>query len=192
HDVNLTVFPELTAELRADMKGETKAFFADAVARGQNPLALFTADYSFVNQQLAQHYGISGVTGTAFQRVQVDGAHRKGLVTQASMLTLTSSPNMTSIVHRGLWVLERVLCKVPPPPPPNVPSESPPPGFTGTRRELAEQHRSNPACSSCHSMIDPIGFGLEDYDGIGRYRTSENGKPIDSTGVLPDGRTFNG
>ncbi len=192
HTASPEVFPMFTPELRADMEAETRTFLRDLIESDSTPLALLNADHSFVNERLAAHYGIPGVSGPELRMVSLAGAHRKGLLTHASVLTMNSDAERTSIVRRGVWVLERLLCTHPPPPPDDIPAEPRPPNFGGTRRELTELHRSDPKCAGCHNIIDPVGFGLEDYDAIGRHRTTENGQPIDSSGQLPDGQTFTG
>ncbi len=192
HAADPAVFPEFTTDLRADMLTEARMLVQDMIASDAAVLSLLTADHTFVNARLAEYYGMSGVTGTQFREVSLSGTNRRGLVTQAGILAMNSRAEKTSIARRGQWVLSQLLCTPPPAAPPNVPAESVPPGFEGTRRELAEMHRSNPACSGCHLMMDPIGFGLEDFDAVGRHRTEENDKPIDSSGELPDGTRFSG
>jgi hypothetical protein len=154
-------------------------------------LELFTADYTFVDERLAQHYGIPNVAGGAFRRVTYPDDRRRGLLGHASILTLTSHASRTSAVERGKWVMEVFLNSPPPPPPPGVPDlEATPEVHDGrplTVRERMEQHRSNPTCKSCHQMIDPIGLPLEHFDVTGRWRLRDNGMPIDSRSALWDG-----
>jgi hypothetical protein len=187
-------FAGCTPELLADMRRETELFFA-AVLRENRPLAdLLDADFTFVNERLAKHYGMEGIQGTEFRRVSVSRERRGGILTHASILTLTSNPTRTSPVQRGKWVLDNLLGEPPPPPPPGVP-EFPDTGaarLTGTLRQRFEQHRAPNACGSCHSRIDPLGFGLENYDAVGRWRSHDGENPVDASGVLPDGRSFRG
>ena len=159
-------------------------------------LDLLRADYTFVNERLARHYGMSNVYGSHFRRVTLDGkSARGGLLGQGSILLITSYPTRTSPVLRGKWVLDNLLGAAPPPPPPNVPSLRERSG-DGTRlsmREAMERHRANPVCASCHARMDPVGFALENFDGLGRWRTrSESGELIDATSRLPDGSTLSG
>ncbi len=151
------------------------------------------ADYTFVNERLARHYGIEGIYGPEFRRITLNDERRHGLLGKASILTVTSYPNRTAPTIRGKWVLEQILGTPPPPPPPNVPSlaENDETRVL-TMRERMEQHRANPACAVCHRMMDPLGFALENFDGIGRWRDTTGGSPIDSSGVLPDGTNFDG
>jgi hypothetical protein len=187
-------FPQFTPELQADMRRETELFF-EAVLRENRPLTdLLDADFTFINERLATHYGIPEIKGNKFRRVSIDRSERGGLLTQASVLTLTSNATRTSPVKRGKWILENLLGAPPPPPPPGVPElpEEKHGELVGTLRERLEQHRANNACSSCHSRIDPLGFGLENYDAIGVWRTSDSDGAIDASGTLPDGTSFNG
>ena len=158
-------------------------------------LELLTADYTFVNERLALHYGLAGVRGSRFRRVALQGTARRGLLGHGSVLTVTSRPNRTSPVLRGKWILENILGAPPPAPPPNVP---PLPGDEGggaaalqTMRERMAAHRANPACAGCHAMIDPPGFALENFDAVGRWReVDESFRPLDASGRLPDGSAF--
>jgi hypothetical protein len=163
--------------------------------RENRPLTdLIDADFTFVNERLARHYGMEGVRGSAFRRVPVSRERRGGILTHASILTLTSNPTRTSPVKRGKWVLDNLLGEPPPPPPPGVPEfpEADAAQVAGTLRQRFEQHRAPNACGSCHSRIDPLGFGLENYDAVGRWRTHDGDSPVDAAGVLPDGRRFRG
>jgi hypothetical protein len=160
---------------------------------------LLTADYTFVNERLALHYGIPGIKGERFRRVQLDGdlAVRRGLLGKGSMLTVASQPGRTSPVMRGHWVLANVIGVEPPPPPPNVPlleegaASASNSGRPPTLRQQMESHRDNPACMGCHNLMDPIGFALESFDAVGRYRKTDNGNPIDPSGQMYDGFQIN-
>jgi hypothetical protein len=156
---------------------------------------LLNTDYTFVNERLAEHYGIKGIYGSEFRRVALSDPNRRGLLGQASILAVTSYPNRTAPTIRGKWVLEQLLGTPPPPPPPNVPSlKDDASTKTMTMRQRMEQHRANPNCAVCHKMMDPLGFSLENFDGLGRWRdsTGPGTGPIDSSGVLPDGTKFDG
>ena len=196
-----TAFPEFDENLRNSMQRETQLFL-ETQLREDRPLAeLVTADYTFVNERLAQHYGIPDVHGNHFRRVTWPDDRRAGILGQAGILTLTSYANRTSPVTRGKWVLENLLGAPPPPPPPDVPDlEGREGGEPPTSlRALMEVHRQNPACAACHRNMDPLGFALENFDGIGRWRTTEDtgipgevGPAIDPSGVAPDGSAFEG
>jgi len=180
-------FPEFTNSLRRDMQRETELFFL-SIARGDRPISDFlSANYTFLDQRLAAFYGIPNVQGPEFRRVDLPpDSHRGGILTQASILTVSSYPARTSPVLRGKWILENILDSPPPPPPPNIPKlDETSLGTTATVRQRLEQHRANPACSGCHSRMDPLGFSLENYDAIGRWRTRDGNLPIDS-GDGPD------
>lgn len=188
-------FPKFTKELRADMRRETEMLFETIVREDRSIIEFLSADYTYVNQRLAEHYGIEGVSGEEFRRVSVNLDQRGGLLGQASILTVTSNPTRTSPVKRGKWILENLLAAPPPPAPAGVP-----PLKESTRREPIEltlkermaQHRTDPACAACHQLMDPLGFGLENYDATGVWRTNDGFADVDSTGDLPDGRKFNG
>ena len=196
-----SVFPEFDENLRVAMQRETQLFLETQLREDRPLVELVTANYSFVNERLAQHYGIPNIYGNHFRRVTWPDDRRAGLLGQASILTLTSYANRTSPVSRGKWVLENLLGVPPPEPPPNVPdlktrAEGEPPT---SMRALMEQHRSNPVCASCHRMMDPLGFALENFDATGRWRTTEDtgvadevGPTIDPSGVTPDGSEFDG
>jgi hypothetical protein len=180
-------FPEFTNDLRRDMQQETKLFF-QAIIRDDCPIAEFlSANYTFLNQRLAAFYGIPDIQGAQFRRVDLPpDSHRGGILTQASVLTVSSYPARTSPVIRGKWILENLLNSAPPPPPPNVPKlDETALGVSVTMRQRLEQHRANPACKGCHDRIDPLGFSLENYDAIGRWRTHDGDLPIDA-GDGPD------
>ena len=171
---------------------EARRFFGHIVKEDRPITELLDADYTFVNEALAKHYGITGVRGENFRKVQLPDRRRGGITTMVSTLVISSNPTRTSPVKRGKWVYENVLGLQAPPAAPDVP-ELPPVGqIKGTVRQQLEQHRSNPACASCHAKLDPLGFGLENFDAVGRWRDKDNGKPIDASGVLPDGSKFDG
>ncbi|HUY92766.1 MAG TPA: DUF1592 domain-containing protein [Pirellulales bacterium] len=184
-------FPEFDDELRAAMIRETELFFEAIVREDRSILDLLDADFSFVNERLARHYGIEGVKGQEFERVKLP-ANRGGVLTQASILTLTSNATRTSPVGRGKWVLDQLLNTPPPPPPPDVPQLDEAKQLTGSLRQRMEQHRANAICASCHARMDPIGFAFENYDAIGRWRDKDGEFAIDPSGELPDGQAFQG
>ena len=186
-------FPEWGPELRDAMKAETNLFF-DAVLRENRPLSDFIdARYTFLNERLAKHYGIEGVAGPDFRRVELTANQRGGLLSQASVLTVSSYPSRTSVVIRGKYVLNNILGTPPPPPPPDIPAlDEASVGTSASLRQQMEKHRSNAMCASCHNKMDALGFGLENYDGIGKWRTTDGKFPVDSTGTLPSGQSFNG
>ncbi len=186
-------FPEWGPELRDAMKTETRMFF-ESILRENRPLSDFLdARYTFVNERLAKHYGIAGVTGPDFRRVELTTDQRGGILTQASVLTVSSYPTRTSVVIRGKYLLSNILGTPPPPPPPDVPAlDEAAVGTSMSLRQQMEKHRANAVCASCHSRMDPLGFGLENYDGIGKWRTMDGKFPVDASGTLPSGKTFNG
>ncbi|MDA7864761.1 DUF1592 domain-containing protein [bacterium] len=184
-------FDVFNDEVRELMRRETLTFFA-GVMRGNLPVTtLLDGQFTYLNEPLARYYGLPGVKGPEFRRVSLRGTPRGGLLTQASILTVTSDPTRTSPVKRGKWILENLLNTPPPPAPPNVP-ELEKAKLTGTLRERMEQHRANPACAVCHNMMDPLGFALENYDAVGLWRDREGGEEIDASGQLPDGTKFQG
>ena len=188
-------FPEFDENLRQAFSRETELFI-DSVLRGGGPVTdLLTADYSFVNERLAKHYGIPHVYGSHFRRVSLADTERRGLLGQGGILTLTSYATRTSPVLRGKWILENLLAAPPPPPPPDIPSleETADDGAALSMRAAMERHRANPACASCHAQMDPLGFALENFDAIGRWRDrGESNETIDASGILPDGSAFEG
>jgi hypothetical protein len=186
-------FPGFDEELRKAMETETKLFFEAIIREDRSVLEFLDADFTFVNERLAKHYGIKGVKGEQFQKVALTNGERGGLLSQASILTVTSNPTRTSPVKRGKWILENLLNAPPPPPPPNVPElEEAKAGkpLEGTLRQRMEQHRTNPACAVCHTQMDAIGFGLENYDPVGAWRTKDGNADIDPSGTLPGDLTF--
>ena len=204
-------FPTFGRRLRAAMLKETEFFLESIFREDRSVLDLLDADYTFLNRELANHYGITdtqgnwmgqektvpggeAIKGREFRRVALQGASRGGILTHASVLTVTSNPTRTSPVKRGRWVLEQILGSPPPPPPPDVPElEEDHDANTGTTlRERLEQHREDPACANCHAKMDPIGFALENYNAIGAFRKKEGELEIDTTAVLPDGTSFDG
>jgi hypothetical protein len=165
------------------------------VREDRSVVELLDSDFTFVNERLAEHYGIKGIYGPEFRRVKITDERRRGLLGQGSILTVTSYPNRTAPTIRGKWVLEQLLGTPPPPPPPDVPSLKDDKNTKAmTMRERMEMHRANPACAVCHKVMDPLGFALENFDGLGRWRetTGVVNAPIDASGVLPDGTAFNG
>ena len=189
------LYPEWDDNLRESFRRETELFVADQIRGNQSVLDLVRADHTFVDERLAEHYGIPNVYGSRFRRVTFDDGVRGGLLGQGSILTVTSYPTRTSPVLRGHWLLEHLLGAPPPPPPPDVP-DLPDRGEGGrpaSVRERLEQHRENPVCAACHAPMDPLGFALEHFDAIGKWRaTGEGGDPIDASGVFPDGTEFEG
>lgn len=187
-------FPEFDDDLRQAMERETELLFETILREDRSVLDFLAADYTFVNERLAKHYKIQGVKGTEFQKVSLKGTHRRGLLTQGSVLTITSNPTRTSPVKRGKWVLENILGTPPPPPPPEVPelSEAKEKVLSGTLRQRMEQHREDPICASCHARMDPIGFGLENFDGVGGWREKDGKFAVDPAGKLVSGETFKG
>ena len=186
-------FPEFDENLRTALQRETELFIDDQIRSDASLLDLLRADYTFVNERLARHYGIPGVYGSRYRKVTVDGNQRGGLLGHGGLMMVTSYPNRTSPVLRGKFVLENLLGGPPPEPPPNVPAlETSSDGKVLTMREAMVMHRENPACRVCHAAMDPIGFSLENYDVVGKWRREFAGQPIDASGLLPDGNTFDG
>jgi mono/diheme cytochrome c family protein len=186
-------FPAFDPGLQAAFAQQTELFFRSMMQENRPITELLNANYTFVNQRLAEFYKMPGVYGQQFRRVDVTDPNRRGILGQGSILTVTSYPNRTSVVQRGKWVLDNLLGSPPPPPPPNVPSLDPH-GKDGklSMRQAMESHRANPVCAGCHSRMDPIGFALENFDGIGAWRDKDNGAKIDASGTLPGGATFTG
>jgi hypothetical protein len=188
------VFPNFDDNLRQAFRQETEMFVGSVFHEDRNVLDLLNADYTFVNERLAKHYGIPDIYGSQFRRVHLSDEARRGLLGQGSMLTVTSYPTRTSPVLRGKWILENIMGTPPPAPPPNVPAlkESDEDGKVTTVRERLEEHRRNPACATCHKVMDPLGFSLDNFDAIGQWRTKENSLPLDSSGQLADGTKIAG
>lgn len=193
------IFKNWDEALRLAMAGETEHFFAAIVSGNRSVLEMLDADYTFLNERLARHYQIPNVKGEAFRRVtfsEKDQQKRGGLLTHASILTITSNPTRTSLVKRGNWVLENILGSPPPPPPPDIPALDETAAKSNNKnkslREQLEIHRDKPMCASCHNRMDPIGFGLESYNAVGAWQDKEGGKVIDASGVLYTGESFDG
>ena len=188
------VFPDFDAELRHGLQQEIELFLTYTLRQDRSVLDLLDADYTYLNERLAQHYGISGVYGSSLRRVMLKDDNRKGLLGKGSVLMATSRPNRTAPVLRGKWVLDSLLGTPPQPAPPDVPAlNERREEVTGlTMRERMIEHQINPACTSCHALMDPFGFALENFDAIGRWRTTEDNAPIDASGVLLDGSRFEG
>tara|TARA_B110000037_G_scaffold71408_1_gene86078 strand:- start:6543 stop:8999 length:2457 start_codon:yes stop_codon:yes gene_type:complete len=187
------VFPEFDENLREAFQRETELFIDDQIRSDRSLRELLSADYTYVNERLAEHYGIPKIYGNRYRKVMLEGAERGGLFGHGSLMMVTSYPNRTSPVLRGKFVLENLLGGPPPEPPPNVPAlETSNDGKQLTMREAMAMHRENPACRVCHAAMDPIGFSLENYDAVGKWRTQFAGQAIDASGLLPDGNTFDG
>lgn len=191
---NSADFPDFDDNLRQGFRQETEMLFASVLNENRSVLDLLRADYTFLNERLARHYGVEGIYGSNFRRVAVTQDERKGILGHGSVLTVTSHADRTSPVVRGKWILENLLGAPPPPPPPDVPtlpenSEGAPPKSLRARLEL---HRSNAVCASCHKVMDPIGFSLDNFNAVGAWRTEDAGAPVDASGVLADGTPVNG
>jgi len=190
------LFPDFDETLRGAMERETELFLDSVLRENRSVLELLTANYTFVNERLAKHYGMPNVQGSYFRRVTFpEGNVQGGLLGQGSILTITSYSVRTSPVVRGKWVLENLMSAPPPPPPPNIPAlktEGADPGKQLSMREAMMQHRANPACAGCHARMDPIGFAMENFDAVGKWRDTDSGSPIDVSGVMPDGTKFDG
>ena len=192
------IYPDFDDNLRQAFRTEAEMFFESIMREDRSVIDLLGADYTFVNERLAAHYGIPNVYGSQFRRVKLEGGLdvRRGLLGKGSILLATSVADRTSPVQRGKWVLMNILGTVPPDPPPNVPqlksADGTSAGADQTMRQRMEQHRANPACASCHRMFDPIGFALENFDGIGKWRAAQYGQPVDASAQLTDGTRING
>jgi uncharacterized protein DUF1592/uncharacterized protein DUF1588/uncharacterized protein DUF1585/uncharacterized protein DUF1587/uncharacterized protein DUF1595 len=196
-DASTYEFPDFDDNLRSSFRRETELLFDDIVRNDRNVLDLLTADYTFVDERLAKHYGIEGVYGSQFRRVAVTDPRRQGILGHGSILLVTSQPNRTSPVTRGVWILENVLgAHVPAPPPVNIPALEEAAGDVDfdslSVRQLMELHRAKPFCEGCHKIMDPVGLAMENFDVIGRWRTTDHGAPVDSTAKLVDGTVVNG
>jgi hypothetical protein len=188
------IFPEFDYHLREAMRTETLLFFNAMLREDHSVLDFLDGRFTFLNERLARHYGVEGVSGPEFRRYDwEDESGRSGVLTQASVLTVSSYPNRTSPVIRGKWILENLLNSPPPPPPPDVPDlDEQGVGTSVSLRAQLEKHRANALCASCHARMDPLGFSLENYDAIGRWRAMDGRFPIDASGVLPDGTAISG
>jgi hypothetical protein len=191
-----SAFPNFDENLRDALRKETELVLESTLREDRSVAALLNTNYTFVNQRLAAHYGIKGVYGSEFQRVAVNDPKRQGLLGHASIMAVTSYPDRTAPTIRGKWVLEQLLGTPPPPPPANVPAlKEDSTVKVLTMRQRMEEHRASPQCAVCHRIMDPIGFALENFDGLGRWRDfdgEEGTTKIDSSGVLPDGTAFDG
>src|SRR5438093_1324918 len=191
---DVDAFPDFDENLREAMRQETAEFVADQLREDRSVLDLLTANYSYLNERLARHYGIPNIYGNHFRKVTFSDGVRGGLLGQASVLAVTSYPNRTSVVLRGKWLLANILGAPPPPPPADVPSlkDAGKDGQPRSLRDRMERHRKNPACSGCHQRMDPLGFALENFDALGKWRTVADGEKIDASASLPDGTMFQG
>ncbi len=192
---NPDYFPDFDANLREAFRQESELFVESLLREDRSVLDLLNADFTFVNERLARHYGIPNIYGSHFRRISLADENRRGLLGQGSVLTVTSYATRTGPTIRGKWLLENILGTPPPPPPADVPSLDLKTGQDGkllTMRQQMEQHRANPVCASCHRVMDPLGFALENFDATGKWRTSDGDKPIDSSGVTPDGFQLQG
>ena len=179
----MTVYPQWTDALKASMNNESLAFIDNVAFQGDGALSTFlTANYSFIDQTLAPVYGVSGATAAA-TKIQLDATQRAGLLTQSAFLTVTGASDGSNPVKRGRKVYERLLCGTLPPPPPNVPPPAPA-SQGGTTRQRFAVHDTQACAKGCHSIMDPLGFAFENYDGLGQYRTTDNGQPVDATGQV--------
>ena len=190
---DIQLFPKWGVKLKTDFQTENKMLVSYVLRQNRSVLELATADYAFLNQRLAEFYGIPGVYGTTFRRVSLANSPRRGVIGEGGVLAITSYPTRTSVVKRGQWVLATLLGTPPPPPPPNVPPIDDTPGAgTRTLRERMEQHRANPACASCHSRMDPLGFALENFDATGAWREKDGASSIDAVSTMADGTKLSG
>jgi hypothetical protein len=182
-------FPDFDDNLRQAMRRETELFFESILREDRSVLDFMNANYTFVNERLARHYGMKGIYGEGFRRVTITDENRFGLLRQASILSVTSLPTRTSPVNRGKWILTNILGTPPPPPPPNVPAlkTSAESGKPSSLRERMEAHRANPYCAGCHKVMDPLGFALENFDAVGQWRDTDEGAKIDPSGTMYEG-----
>jgi Protein of unknown function (DUF1592)/Protein of unknown function (DUF1588)/Protein of unknown function (DUF1585)/Protein of unknown function (DUF1587)/Protein of unknown function (DUF1595)/Ca-dependent carbohydrate-binding module xylan-binding/Planctomycete cytochrome C len=186
------LFPKWNDEIKTLAYLETMNFFRSAIREDWSVLKLLDADFTYLNEKLAAYYGVPNVKGNKFVKVSLAGTNRAGLLTQASVLAVTSNPTRTSPVKRGKWILDNLLATPPPPAPPGVPELKEKGELIGTLRQRLEQHRVDPACAACHKQMDPLGFALENFDAVGQWRTNDGGQKIDASGELPDGTLVNG
>ena len=188
------LYPDYNEALMNSMIDESKMYFTNIMTEDRPILDLIDSKYTFLNETLAKHYGINGVTGDTMRKVSTEGTGRGGVLTQGSVLAITSNPTRTSPTKRGKWILEQILGTPPPPPPPGVGdlAESSKVDASLSLRQKMEMHRKNPACATCHTKMDALGFGFENYDPVGRWRTKDGNLVIDSTATLPDGKKFSG
>jgi hypothetical protein len=193
---DIFLFPDHDRSLMRALERETELFVDSVLRSGHSVVDLLTANHTFLNERLAKHYGIPNVQGSYFRRVDLGAdTKRSGLLGQGSILTVTSYATRTSPVLRGKYVLDNLLASPPPPPPPDVPAlatEAADTGLALTMRDAMVRHRADPACAGCHAKMDPIGFALEHFDAVGRWRDDDDGKPIDAASALPDGRVVDG
>ena len=191
---NTDVFTSFNDELKRDMRQETELLFRTVMLEDRSIEDLLSADFTFVNSRLAEHYGINGIESNEFERVSLADTHRSGVLTHASILTLTSNPDRTSPVKRGKWIMENIFGEAPPPPPPGVPEleETAKAAPDATLREQLTKHREDPGCAACHQLMDPLGLGFENFNAVGQWRTEHEGRAIDASGSLPSGESFNG
>lgn len=185
-------FPKWNSRIEALARFETLKFFHGVLRSDMSVLRLLDAEFTYLNEELANYYGIDGVKGSKFRQVSLEGTPRAGLLTQVSVLAVTSNPTRTSPVKRGKWILENLLASPPPPAPAGVPELKEKGQLVGTLRQQLEQHRADPACAGCHKLMDPLGFALEKFDAVGMYREIDSGIPVDASGLLPDGTQVNG
>jgi hypothetical protein len=187
-------FPDFDDNLRQALQKETELFVGSIFKEDRNVLDLLNANYTYVNERVARHYGIPNVYGSRFRKVTLTDDNRRGLLGQGSILAVTSHTTRTSPVVRGKWILSNLLGTPPPPPPPDVPAlkENSDGSAPRTVRERLQEHRANPTCASCHNIMDPLGFALENFDATGRWRTTDSGAPVDTAGKLIDGTAVNG
>jgi hypothetical protein len=190
----MRLYPDFDDNLRQALRRETELFFSSVLREDRSVLDLIKADYTYLNERLAKHYGIPHVYGSRFRRVSVDEeSHRGGLLRQGSIMMVTSYATRTSPVIRGHWVLQNLVGTPPPPPPPDVPAlKDNTVSSLLSMRERLKQHRTNAACASCHQQMDPVGFSLENFDAVGRWRKTDAGQAIDAAGGLVDGSEFSG
>ncbi|RMF96820.1 MAG: DUF1592 domain-containing protein [Planctomycetota bacterium] len=188
------LFPVFDTKLRRSLREEAIRLVTAFIEEDRPIVEMLDCDFTFVDRRLAAHYGLEGTFDDSFRRVSLKGTHRGGLITLGAVLAVTGNPTRTSPVKRGKWIMENILGTSPPDPPPNVPMLPDDGGgpVTGSLRQRMEKHRSDPTCAVCHKQMDPLGFALENFDAIGRWRTSDGGQPIDAADVLPDGRSFDG